>query len=134
MTKSRRIFERQLRATTHLSNFRIAIAIKSVVLVLGILIITNSKNGATLGGAIMVIAYEVIAAWVAQSRFALGVLMVVIPNFVFSLLMFIGALTQRWPDDPIFWLWVGCTGAIAVAGLIVLIAASITDSRKVTEY
>lgn len=132
--KSRRSFERQLQSSAQVSNFRIAIAIKSFILVLGILIITNSKSGTSLGAAIIVIAYEVIAAWVAQSRFALGVLMVVILNFAFSLLLLADILKYgRW-NDSLEVLWMVCTGAIAITGVILLVVASLTDSRKVTEY
>jgi hypothetical protein len=131
--KARREYEQKQRASVSLSNFRAALAIKSFILVVGILIITNSRYGSTLGLATFVIAYEVFAAIVARSKFALGVCMVAIPNFSSALIMLSAALANGWPNDPLFSLWLACTGAIAVISILLLVMAAATDSLITTE-
>lgn len=110
--------------STYVANLKTAIAIQSFVLVMGTMLITQSRHGSGLGSAVLFAGYQVFCAFLANFRYKLACSLVAIPNLVIAALILLSWALGGSVDDPIKMLWLIATSSL---GLITVVLSRVSD-------
>ena len=117
-------FSRWMRLTADSANLKIVVAVWSFVLVMGTLVVTNSRSSNELFGAVMVVSYQIFCSYLSNFRFKLACYLLAVPLLPLAVLhavaLVLSALDGR-EVSPISVLWfmtaafVGLYSSIAVS-------------------
>jgi hypothetical protein len=111
----RRKFEMRFLRSLRVMNLKSAVAAQGFFLIVGVLLITNSRSGGELFASILLVALESACVMILEDRLRLAALVIGIPNLVISAFVtFFGS----W-QSPMNLLWILTTGMMALVCLFV---------------
>jgi len=110
--------------STHVANLKAAIAVQAFVLIMGTMVVTNSKNGFVLMMAVLFAGYQVFCAFLANFKYTLACSLVGIPNLVLAALFLVAFVLDVSVDDPLLVLWLAAT---TLLGLVAIILSRVSD-------
>ena len=83
--------------------------------------------------ATTLVLFQLVCSYIAESRFAVAVVLIAIPNLILAIVVLADYTYRGEAIGAVFYLWSACTITMVVASLLVLVFASASDSRRVSE-
>ena len=117
-----------LNKSTHIANFKAAIAVQSIVLVMGTMLIEQEPHGA--GIAVLFVGYSTFCAFLANFRYRLACTLVAVPNFAIAALVFFAEGLEDSFDNPVAILWLVST---LMMGVVVTVLSRVSDVPSAAE-
>ena len=109
--------ETRLKLSTHIANLKAAIAVQSFVLVVGTMVITQSRNSAELLLAVLFSGYQIFCAFLANDRFKLACVLIAIPNLAMGIGIGFFYAIGAFRSDPIMIMWLVATSLLGLVAL-----------------
>ena len=123
---------RWLDKSTHISNLKAVIAVQSFVLVMGTMVVTNSRSGSELLIAVLFVGYHVFCAFLSNFKYKLACALVAIPNLLLAAL-FLGVLViDPTEDDPILFLWLIATTLLGIIAAVLSRVSAVPSQAERT--
>ena len=123
----RRKYERRLNRSRFTANLRTAICVQGFVLVMGTLLITNSRASDELMIAVVFTAVQLAWAYFASTRYKLACSGIAVPNLVIAFVLFLAFSVTKDAQDPLVGVWFISTSLL---GLVAVVLARATGGGE----
>ena len=78
----------------------------------------------------VMVTYQGVCAFVADSKFALAVYLIAIPNALLAGVLYADYLYRGGPIGPVYYIWMACTLTVTLVSVLLLVIAPAAEPRR----